>query len=59
MAIIENQQELAEWVRHHKKHLDIAVAFWGEGALKQLDLDNPSKSFRILLELSSGPRTLK
>lgn len=54
MAIIENQQDLAEWIRHHDKHLDVAVAFWGEGALEQLGFDDPSKPFRILLELSSG-----
>lgn len=54
MAIIENQQDLAKWVRDHDDHLDIAVAFWGDGALTQLGLENPKKKFRILLDLSSG-----
>lgn len=54
MTIIENQQNLAKWVRDHHDHLDIAVAFWGEGALGQLGLDNPKKKFRVLLDLGSG-----
>lgn len=54
MSLIENQQELAQWVRQQSTHLDIAVAFWGAGAVEQLGLDGAKKSYRVLLDLTSG-----
>lgn len=54
MSLIEDQQHLAQWVRNQRTHLDIAVAFWGTGAVEQLGLDESKKSYRILLDLSSG-----
>lgn len=54
MSLIQDQQDLARWVRNEKSHLDIAVAFWGTGAVEQLGLDDSKKSYRILLDLTSG-----
>jgi len=54
MSLIEDQQNLAQWVRNQSTHLNIAVAFWGVGAVEQLGLDDAKKSYRILLDLSSG-----
>ena len=54
MSLIQNQQDLARWVREKEDHLDIAVAFWGAGAVEQLGLDGSKKRFRILLDLTSG-----
>lgn len=54
MSLIEDQQDLARWVRDEKGHLDIAVAFWGVGAVEQLGLDEIEKSYRILLDVTSG-----
>lgn len=52
-TVIENQQDLAKWVCSQKGRLDLAVAFWGDGAIAQLGLKNGRKA-RILLELKSG-----
>jgi len=54
MSLIEDQQDLAQWVRQQSTHLDIAVAFWGTGAVEQLGLNDAKKSYRILLDLTSG-----
>lgn len=51
--LIENQQHLAQWVRQSKGPLDMAVAFWGEGAVKELGLKK-LRAIRVLLELQSG-----
>ncbi|NKF26473.1 hypothetical protein HER21_08410 [Pseudomonas sp. BGM005] len=52
--LIQNQQELALWVRESKGPLDIAVAFWGEGSISALGLDQSQRNVRILLDLSAG-----
>jgi len=52
--LIIDQQELVSWVRDCQEPMDIAVAFWGKGAVKQLGLDKPGRKVRILLELDSG-----
>lgn len=54
MSLIQDQQDLARWVRNEKDHLEIAVAFWGAGAVEQLGLDDENKSYRVLLDLVSG-----
>ena len=54
MSLIQDQQDLVRWVRNEKEHLEIAVAFWGSGAVEQLGLDDANKSYRILLDLTSG-----
>ncbi|MGP1664880.1 MAG: phospholipase D family protein, partial [Rhodanobacter sp.] len=62
MRLIENQQDLAEWVRQQKEPLDLAVAFWGEGAIEELGLDKRKGKFRVLLDLSAGatnPKVVK
>ena len=41
-------------VRDLKGSLDIAVAFWGAGAIEALGLDNPAREVRVLLDLSAG-----
>lgn len=51
--LIENQQHLAEWVRSQRGKIDIAVAFWGDGAVEMLGLSSKRK-FRILLDLATG-----
>lgn len=51
--IIEDQQELAAWARVQASRLDMAVAFWGEGAIGQLALGR-KRPFRIVLDLSAG-----
>lgn len=52
-SIVDNQQELAKWVREQNGRLDLAVAFWGEGATAQLGLRSGRKA-RILLDLTAG-----
>jgi hypothetical protein len=52
--LIFNQKHLAKWVRELKGPLDIAVAFWGAGAIEELGLDDSSREIRILLDLSAG-----
>ena len=52
-TIIENQQELAEWVRAQTGRVDLAVAFWGEGADQELGLV-AGRKVRILLDLEAG-----
>lgn len=52
--LIVNQQHLSQWVRQSNGGLDMAVAFWGEGAVKELGLDEKSRPIRVLLELQSG-----
>lgn len=51
--LVINQKHTSKWVREQNK-LDIAVAFWGEGAIKELGLDQPGRKFRVLLDLSAG-----
>ncbi|MDA8246102.1 phospholipase D family protein [Acidithiobacillus sp.] len=51
--LIDNQQHLAEWVRNQRDNIDIAVAFWGDGAIEMLGL-SPERAFRILLDLGTG-----
>lgn len=51
--LIDNQQHLAEWVRNQRDNIDIAVAFWGDGAVEMLGL-SPDRAFRILLDLGTG-----
>lgn len=51
--LIDNQQQLAEWVRNQEGNIDIAVAFWGDGAADMLGL-SPERVFRILLDLETG-----
>lgn len=52
--LIKNQQHLAAWVREQQGPLDLAVAFWGEGAIEELGLDQRAGKFRVLLDLSAG-----
>lgn len=52
--LIENQQHLSAWVRGQAGVLDMAVAFWGAGAIEALGLDKRSAPFRILPDLSAG-----
>jgi len=52
--LIQNQKHLANWVRGHEGTIDIAVAFWGDGAVKALGLDQRKTKFRVLLDLSAG-----
>lgn len=52
--VIEDQQEVAEWVREQTGELEIAVAFWGAGAVEELGLAKRKKPFRVLLDLSAG-----
>jgi HKD family nuclease len=52
--LIQNQQHLVKWVRRHEGTIDIAVAFWGKGAIKALGLDERTSKFRILLDISAG-----
>lgn len=52
--LIENQQQLATWVREQTGDLDLAVAFWGTGAIQLLGLAKPERDLRVLLDLSSG-----
>ncbi len=51
--LIENQQHLAQWVRNARGPLDLAVAFWGKGAVEELKLEEV-RPIRVLLELQSG-----
>lgn len=51
--LIENQQHLAQWVRDTRGPLDLAVAFWGKGAVEELSLKK-ARPIRVLLELQSG-----
>ena len=53
--LIHDQQHLAKWVRDLKGSLDIAVAFWGAGAIEALGLDNPAREVRVLLNLLVRP----
>lgn len=60
--LIEDQQELASWAQSVQSPLDIAVAFWGNGAIKELRLNDPKRQVRILLDLASGgtnPRVVR
>lgn len=50
--LIENQRDLVNWVREQAGRLDIAVAFWGQGAMDDLQL--AGKNVRLVLELDSG-----
>lgn len=50
--LIEDQRELVDWLRVQTGKISIAVAFWGEGALDDLQL--LGKDVRIILELASG-----
>jgi hypothetical protein len=52
--LIQNQQHLVKWVRGHEGPIDIAVAFWGKGAIKALGLDTRTTKFRVLLDISAG-----
>jgi hypothetical protein len=52
--LIENQQHLATWVREQTGDLDLAVAFWGKGAIQMLGLAKSGRDLRVLLDLSSG-----
>jgi len=52
--LIHNQKQLVEWVKNESGPLDIAVAFWGTGAVEELGLDRSGRKIRILLDLSSG-----
>ncbi|MHB1798530.1 MAG: phospholipase D family protein [Vulcanimicrobiaceae bacterium] len=52
--LIENQQDLANWVKDSEGPIDLAVAFWGEGAIDELGLTNAKRRMRILLDLSMG-----
>ncbi len=51
--LIKNQNDLASWIRDELGSLDLAVAFWGSGAIDGLSL-RPDRKIRILLELQSG-----
>lgn len=51
--LIEDQQDLARWVTAQGGDLDMAVAFWGEGAIEELGLAS-KQDFRILLDLGAG-----
>ncbi|PPT93301.1 hypothetical protein XaraCFBP7407_18665 [Xanthomonas arboricola pv. arracaciae] len=55
MAIlIEDQKDLVDWVKGQDTDLDLAVAFWGNNASTILQLSKPSRSVRVILELSQG-----
>ncbi len=52
--LIENQQLLARWISDVEGPLDLAVAFWGDGAIDELGLKNAKRPTRVLLELGLG-----
>lgn len=52
--LIKNQRHLCDWVKKQEGALDIAVAFWGVGALEELGLNQPERNIRVLLDLSAG-----
>lgn len=52
--LISNQNDLARWVAQAQPWVDLAVAFWGDGAIEFLGLDQPGRKFRVLLDLTSG-----
>ena len=52
--LIHNQKHLVDWVRAEEGPLDVAVAFWGAGAVEELGLDRPGRKVRVLLDLSAG-----
>ncbi|MEG3789334.1 phospholipase D family protein [Lysobacter sp. CCNWLW3] len=54
MKVIHDQQHVVEWIRGLNGPLDIAIAFWGAGAMKTLGLAKRSPKPRILLELDTG-----
>ncbi len=51
--LIENQMHLADWAKAQRGKIDIAVAFWGKGAIELLGL-SAKRDFRILLDLNAG-----
>lgn len=53
-CLIENQQFLARWISDVEGPLDLAVAFWGDGAIDELGLRNAKRPTRVLLELGLG-----
>ena len=52
-TIIDDQQVLAKWAREQTGRLDMAVAFWGEGAIEELGLGSGRRA-RVLLDLTAG-----
>jgi hypothetical protein len=51
--LIKDQTDLSSWVRDQAGNVNLAVAFWGEGALKALGLA-AGQNFRVLLDLNAG-----
>lgn len=52
--LIQNQQDLVEWIRRVRGKLDLAVAFWGEGAVAELALERKDLDIRVMLDLNAG-----
>lgn len=52
--LIEDQRVLASWVNESEGPIDLAVAFWGEGAIEELGLANTQRPTRVLLDLHMG-----
>jgi PLD-like domain len=53
-SLIFNQKHLVKRVHDEMGSLDIAVAFWGKGAVEELGLQGKGPKTRILLDLSAG-----
>jgi hypothetical protein len=52
--LIVDQQDIARWIEEQKGPLDLAVAFWGRGAIEHLGLKKHKSCLRVLLDLSAG-----
>ncbi len=53
IKLITDHKKLTEWVKS-ESDLDIAVAFWGEGAIRAFGLDCPGRKVRFIINLDSG-----
>lgn len=51
--LIEHQREICTWLNEQTGAVDLAVAFWGKGAIAALGLASV-REFRVLLDLQSG-----
>lgn len=51
--LITDQKQLSAWARGQHGEMDLAVAFWGSGAIEALGL-RKHQDFRILLDLEAG-----
>ena len=51
--LIKDQREICLWLREQTDGVDLAVAFWGSGAIDALGLTS-GREFRVLLDLQAG-----